>query len=66
MTTTSHAPARATDLESRALSLLTDDQAMASFIRWRTGTHGDVQCVSMRDQLGVSEYVGAIFNRVPE
>jgi hypothetical protein len=66
MTTTTLAPARATDLESRALSMLTDEQAMLSFIRWRTGAHGDVECVSMRDQLGVAEYVDAIFNRVPQ
>lgn len=53
-------------LEQRAISMLTDDQAMASFIRWRTGAHGDVECVSMRDQMGVSEYVDAIFAKVPE
>lgn len=50
--------------ESRAISMLTDDQAMQSFIRWRTG-HGAVVANSLRETLGVAEYVDAIFSRVP-
>lgn len=50
--------------ESRAISLLTDDQAMASFIRWRTGC-GAIVAPSLTAEMGVAEYVDAIFAEVP-
>lgn len=57
-------PARAHE-ESRAISMLTDDQAMASFIRWRTG-YGASTAPSLKAELGVAEYVSTIFAGVPE
>lgn len=53
------------DLETRALGMLTDDQAMASFIRWRTALHGAKAVQSIRTAADVSEYVNAIFEQVP-
>ncbi|MFK4444658.1 hypothetical protein ABH944_004838 [Caballeronia udeis] len=65
MTTTSHAPARATDLESRALSMLTDDQVVQSFIRSVGVRHGAAVLPSLHDRLGVEDYVALIFARCP-
>lgn len=54
------------DLETLGLSMLTDEQAMASFIRWRAGMPATVPADSLRDEHSVAQYVSAIFNRVPE
>lgn len=64
---TTRAPARepSADLETRALSMLTDDQAMASFIRWRTALHGAKAVQSIRTAADVSEYVAAIYRELP-
>lgn len=64
MTTTTLAPARAIDLESRAIAMLDDDQLFATFIRWRTGRHGESTAPSLKDKLGVAECVSAIFAKV--
>lgn len=67
LTATTRAPAPLpVDLETRALRMLTDDQAMQSFIRWRTGMPDTVPADSLRDEHSVAQYVSAIFNRVPE
>lgn len=64
---TSHARAHfAADLESRAIAMLDDDQAFASFFRWRTSMAGETAARSLREKLSVSEYVDAIFAKVPE
>jgi hypothetical protein len=53
------------DLETRALGMLTDDQAMASFIRW-FGARADAKVLpSLHTAADVSEYVAAIFEKVP-
>ena len=51
------------DLETRALGMLTDDQAMASFIRWRTAMHGAKAIASLRTALGVEACVDAIYSK---
>jgi hypothetical protein len=58
------ARASETDLESRALRMLTDDQAMASFVRWRTGC-GAVVAPSLHEPVSVEAYVDLIFQKVP-
>lgn len=60
-------PARESDavLEQRAVSMLTDDQCFASFYRWRIALEGESALPSLRDQMSVSEYVAAIFAKVP-
>jgi hypothetical protein len=62
---TTHAREPAADLETRALGMLTDDQAMASFIRW-FGARADAKVLpSLHTAADVSEYVNAIFAKVP-
>jgi hypothetical protein len=56
----------ASDLESRAIAMLDDDQLWATFYRWRTVLRGETAARSLRERLSVSEYVDAIFSSVPE
>jgi hypothetical protein len=53
-------------LERRALAMLDDDQAFASFFRWRTALHGESAAPSLCEKLSVQAYVDAIFQKVPE
>lgn len=55
----------ASDLESRAIAMLNDDQAFASFFRWRTVLRGETAARSLREKLGVEEYVAAIYREIP-
>lgn len=68
MTSTTRARTRASaaELETRALRMLTDEQAYESFYRWRTRLEGESALPTLRDQMSVEEYVAAIFARVPE
>lgn len=54
------------DLETLGLSMLTDDQAFASFFRWRTALHGESAAPSLCEKLSVHEYIDAIFQKVPQ
>lgn len=60
------ARACATDLESRAIAMLDDEQAFASFGRWMEVVNAAKRARSLREKLSVSEYVDAIFEKVPE
>jgi hypothetical protein len=67
MTTTTHLCAREpiACLESRAIALLTDEQAFASFHRWQAVLRGAKSVESLKTAADVSEYVAAIFEKVP-
>lgn len=67
MTTATRARTRASaaELETRALRMLTDDQAMASFVRWRVSC-GAVVASSLHEPVSVQAYVDAIYARIPE
>lgn len=55
----------AADLESRAIAMLDDDQLWATFFRWRTSMAGETAARSLREKLGVEEYVAAIYREIP-
>lgn len=54
-----------TDLESRAIAMLDDEQAFASFGRWMEVVNAAKRARSLREQLGVEEYVAAIYREIP-
>jgi hypothetical protein len=54
------------NLEARAIAMLDDEQLWATFYRWRTVLRGETAARSLREKLSVSEYVDAIFAKVPE
>jgi hypothetical protein len=64
-TSRAHAPAHPVDLESRAIAMLDDEQLWATFYRWRTVLRGETAARSLREKLGVEEYVAAIYREIP-
>lgn len=54
-----------TDLESRAIAMLDDEQAFASFGRWMEVVNAAKRARSLREKLGVEEYVAAIYREIP-
>ena len=47
--------------ESRAPSEMTDDQAFASFYRWRMTMEGESAARSLREEMSVEDYVKVMF-----
>jgi hypothetical protein len=65
-TSRARAHAHPVDLESRAIAMLDDEQAFASFGRWMEVVNAAKRATSLKDRLGVEEYVAAIYAKVPE